>query len=89
MDTRLVKGTIVAICLAGVAACEGSDSSRLPLTPTPPALPPAPTPPPPPPSPAVDLTGDYALRLDVGDGCEQVPKEFRMRRESSTTTRIS
>jgi hypothetical protein len=79
MTTRFVTWTMVAMYLTGLVACGGSDSSSIPLAPTP-SPPPAPTPSPPPPRAlAVDLRGDYALRLEVGSSCEQVPTEFRTR----------
>jgi hypothetical protein len=77
MKTRLVSSTIIAMCLAAVAACGGSDLS-IPSAPTPSTPQPAPSPPPPPPL-AVDLTGSYALTFEVGSACEQVPKELRIR----------
>lgn len=79
MNARFVTWTIVAICLTGGAGC-GSDSQSIPSAPTPSTPRPVPTPPPPPPrSLAVDLTGNYGLRFEVGDDCEQVPKELRIR----------
>src|SRR6266545_484079 len=79
MNARFVTWTIVAICVTGVAGC-GSDLPSIPLAPTPSTPPPGPTPPPAPPrSLAVDLTGNYALTFEVGNGCEQVPKELRTR----------
>lgn len=81
MNTRFVTWTIVAMCSTGVAAC-GSDSPSIPTAPTlstPSPAPPPPSPSPPPPSLAVDLTGIYALTFEVGNACEQVPKELRIR----------
>jgi len=78
MNTRFVTWTIVAMCLTGVAAC-GSDSSSIPLAPTPSTPPVAPTPPAPPPTLAVDLTGNYTLTFEVGSGCGEVPEELRIR----------
>ena len=82
MNGRFVTGTIVAMCLTGVAGC-GSDSPSIPLAPTPPTPPPVSTPPPPR-SLAVDLTGRYALTFEVGNACEQVPKEIRTRTYEAT-----
>jgi hypothetical protein len=79
MNTPFVTWTIVAMCLTGVAGCGRADSSPIPSAPTPLTPQPAPTPPPPPRSLAVDLTGDYALTFEVGNGCEQIPKELRTR----------
>jgi hypothetical protein len=78
MNTRFVTWPIVAMCLTGVAAC-GSDSPSIPSAPTPSTPPSSPTPPPPPRSLAVDLTGIYVLTFEVGNACEQVPKELRIR----------
>jgi hypothetical protein len=80
MNTRFVTWTIVAICLTGVAGC-GSESPSIPSAPTSSTPPPGPTSPPPPPprSTALDLTGNYALTFEVGNGCELVPKELRIR----------
>ena len=77
MNTRFVTWTIVAMCSTGVAAC-GSNSPSIPTAPTQSTPPPAP-PQPPPRSLAVDLTGIYALTFEVGNACEQVPKELRIR----------
>lgn len=77
MNTRFLTWTVVAICSTGVAAC-GSDSPSIPTAPTLSTLPPAP-PLPPARSLAVDLTGTYALPFEVGQACEQVPKELRIR----------
>ena len=77
MNTRFLTWTVVAICSMGVAAC-GSDSPSIPTAPTLSTLPPAP-PLPPARSLAVDLTGTYALPFEVGQACEQVPKELRIR----------
>lgn len=77
MNTRFVTWTIGAMCLTGAAGC-GSESPSIPSAPTPTSPRPAPTPPPPR-SLAVDLTGNYALTFEVGNACEQVPKELRIR----------
>jgi hypothetical protein len=77
MNAGFVTWTIVAICSTGIAAC-GSDSPPIPTAPTlsiPPPAPPLPSPR----SLAVDLTGLYALTFEVGNSCEQVPKELRIR----------
>ena len=82
MNAQFVTWTIVAMCLT-VAGC-GSDSPSIPSAPTPSTPPPAPAPPPPPPPPprrstTLDLTGNYALTFEAGNGCELVPKELRSR----------
>lgn len=66
---------MLSAALLIVAACES------PTRPTPqPPPPPAPqSPAPGPPRLAVDLTGDYTLTFEVGAGCEEVPKELRIR----------
>jgi hypothetical protein len=76
MNTRFVTSIIVAMCLTGVAAC-GSDSASTPSAPTPSTRPSSPTPPPR--SLAVDLRGNYLLTFEVGNACEHVPKELRIR----------
>ena len=79
MNARFVTWTIVAMCLTGAAGC-GSDGPSIPSAPTPSTPPPVPNPPPAPPrSLAVDLTGNYTLTFEVGNACEQVPKELRIR----------
>ena len=84
MNARFVTWTIVAMCLIGLAGC-GSDLPSIPLAPTPSTPPPVPTPPPAPPrSLAVDLTGNYTLTFEVGNACEEVPKELRIRTYEAT-----
>lgn len=78
MKTRIASLTIFVVGAQALIGCGGSNASSNPVSPSPP--PPAmTTPSPPPPSLAVDLTGNYALTFEVGDACEQVPKEFRTR----------
>ena len=78
MNGRLVTSTVIAMCLTGVAACGKSDSSLIPSAPAPLTPQSAPTPPPPRAT-LVDLTGDYALNVEAGKGCEEVPRELRTR----------
>lgn len=77
MKTRIAAWTILAMCAQALIGCGGSNASYNPVSPSPP--PPTTAAPTPPPSLAVDLTGSYAMRFEVGDGCEQVPNEFRTR----------
>ena len=79
MNTRFVAWTIVAMCVTGVVDCGRSDSSSIPSAPTASTPQPAPTPPTPPRALPVDLTGNYALTFEVGNACEQVPRELRTR----------
>lgn len=78
MKTRIAAWTILAMCAQVLIGCGESNASYNPVNPSPPP-PPIPTPTPPPPSLAVDLTGHYAMTFEVGNGCEQVPKELRNR----------
>lgn len=79
MKTRIAAWTIFAVCAQTQIGCgRGSNDSSNPVSPSPPP-PPITTPTPPPRLLAVDLTGNYALTFEVGNACEQVPKELRRR----------
>jgi hypothetical protein len=79
MQKRIVTWIILLTCAQGLVGCGRPDSSSIPSAPSPSTPPPAPAPPPAPPSLRMDLTGDYGLTFEVGDSCEQVPKELRTR----------
>ena len=76
MNKRFVAWAVL-VMLSGLAGCEQSARSSNPVTPSPSTAPPQP--PTPPPQLTVDLTGNYALTFEVGNACEQVPKELRLR----------
>ena len=82
MKTRIAAWTILVLCVQALIGCGESNPSSNPVSPSP-LPPPIPTPPPPPRSLAVDLTGNYALTFEVGNACEQVPKELRTRTYSA------
>jgi hypothetical protein len=66
------------MCAQALIGCGGSNASYNPVSPSP-SPPSITTPTPPPRSLAVDLPGNYALTFEVGNACEQVPKELRTR----------
>lgn len=69
------RTALLSAGLLVVTACES------PIRPAP-QPPPTPVPQSPAPAPtrlAVDLSGDYTLTFEVGGGCEEVPKELRIR----------
>jgi hypothetical protein len=74
MKRRFVAWAVLVMLSQGCAGCGQSDSSAIPVAPSPatPAPPPAP-------QGHIDLTGDYRLTFEVGGACEQVPKELRSR----------
>jgi hypothetical protein len=77
-NRRLVAWAVLVMLGQGCAGGGRSDSSAIPIAPSP-APPPAPPLPPPGPRGPIDLTGDYRLSFEVGGACEQVPKELRSR----------
>jgi hypothetical protein len=78
MKTRIMTWPVVIVCVQMLIGCGGSNAPYNPVNPSPPP-PPIATPPPPPPSLAVNLTGNYAMTFEVGNACEEVPKELRIR----------
>jgi hypothetical protein len=83
-EEHMKKGFAVCAVLMtlghGLVGCGGSNASYNPFSPSPP-LPPPPLPPR---TLAVDLTGNYALTFDVGNACEEVPKDLRRRTYEAT-----
>lgn len=69
------RTALLSAALLIVAACESPTRPAPQPPPTPVPQPPAPAPP----ALAVDLNGDYTLTFEVGSGCEEVPRELRVR----------
>ena len=84
---RITTAAFIVTALA-VTGCDGP--RQTPTTPTtsqPPATPVSPAPPPPPsPDPGSDdpLVGRYALTVDLGSGCRNLPEAARVRQYSAT-----
>ena len=76
MTKQLVTWAVLAMLAQGVAGCGGSDSSSIPLAPTPST---SRRPPTPPPRPLVDLTGNYRVTFEADSSCEQLPEVLRTR----------
>ena len=78
-----MRTAFLSAALLVVAAC-ASPTWPTPVQRPPIQLAPAPVPAPPAPQGALDLSGDYALTVHVGSGCEEVPKEIRTRTYEAT-----